>query len=83
MTRASGTQAPSNVWRDLYVAALFESDRDSVVPRIAAAEAAIAVRSAELSSASRDTIEEEQDLEDALYALHALRSSLDPGVMAT
>jgi hypothetical protein len=44
--------------------------------RIADAEKAIVVRARELFSAGSDTIEEDQALDDALYALRALQSCL-------
>jgi hypothetical protein len=63
-------------WRDLYTAALFETDRNRVPDRIAEAERAIVVRARELFSAGNDTIEEDQALDDALYALRALQNCL-------
>ncbi|MGC1371162.1 MAG: hypothetical protein WA824_03395 [Candidatus Sulfotelmatobacter sp.] len=64
-------------WRELYIAALFETDRGQIPTRIAAAEKAIVARSRELFSAGSDTIEEDQALDDALYALKALQSCLE------
>jgi hypothetical protein len=63
-------------WRDLDTAALFETDRDQIPARIANAEQAIVARARELFSAGNDTIEEDQALDDALYALRALQSCL-------
>jgi hypothetical protein len=63
-------------WRDLYVAALFETDKDRIPTRIAEAEKAIVARARELFAAGSDTIEEDQALDDALYALRALQSCL-------
>lgn len=63
-------------WRDLYVAALFETDTNRVPARIAEAEKAIVRRARELFSEGNDTIEEDQALDDALYALRALQSCL-------
>lgn len=71
--------APSSqpkVWKDLYVAALLEGDRNRVPKLIAEAESAIAERARELFKTSGDHIEEEQAMGDALYALHALKSCL-------
>jgi hypothetical protein len=45
--------------------------------RIADAEKAIVARARELFSAGSDTIEEDQALDDALYALRALQSCLE------
>ena len=57
----------SNVqtWRELYIAALFETDANRIPHRIAEAERAIVARSRELFAASSDTIEEDQALDDA------------------
>jgi hypothetical protein len=71
-----------NHWRDLYVSALFETDRTRLPERIAEAERAIAARARELFSAGTDTIEEDQALDDALYSLRALQSCLELGAMA-
>jgi hypothetical protein len=64
-------------WRDLYVAALFETDRNRIPTRIADAEKAIVARARQLFSANSDTIEEDQALDDALYALRALQNCLE------
>jgi hypothetical protein len=71
------TQSVLGSWRDLYTAALFETDKDRLPLRIADAEKAIVRRARELFSAGADTIEEDQALDDALYALRALQSCLD------
>jgi hypothetical protein len=67
---------PAN-WRELYSAALFEPDKRRIPARIADAEKAIVTRARELFSAGADTIEEDQALDDALYALRALQSCLN------
>jgi hypothetical protein len=64
-------------WRELYTAALFETDKNRVPTRIADAEKAIVARARELFSAGSDTIEEDQALDDALYALRALQNCLE------
>src|ERR1022692_2353582 len=61
-------------WRELYIAALFETDQNRIPTRIADAEKAIVARARELFNAKADTIEEDQALDDALYALRALRT---------
>ena len=63
-------------WKDLYVAALLEGDRDKIPSRIAQAERAIVDRARELFKTEGDHIQEEEGLEDALYALHALKTCL-------
>ena len=66
---------PSNTnWRDLYVAALLEMNEDKLPDLIAQAESAIVERARELFSAAGDNIQEQENLDDALYALRALKS---------
>ena len=64
-------------WRELYTAALFETEKARIPSRIADAEKAIVARARELFASGGDTIEEDQALDDALYALRALQSCLD------
>jgi hypothetical protein len=77
MNNQAFPQSVRRSWRDLYTAALFETDKDRIPSRIADAEKAIMSRARELFSAGADMIEEDQALDDALYALKALRSCLD------
>lgn len=69
-------------WRQLYTAALFETEKERIPARIAEAEKAIIARARELFSATSDTIEEDQALDDALYALRALQNCLQMNVQA-
>jgi hypothetical protein len=64
------------VWPEFYKAALFELDANKVSDRIAEADKALATRARELFYSGGDNIEEEQAVDDATYALHALRSAL-------
>ena len=64
------------VWAQFYKAALFELDANKVSDRIAEAETALVIRVRELFDSAGDNIEEEQAVDDAMYALHALRSAL-------
>jgi hypothetical protein len=64
------------VWAQFYKAALFELDANKVSHRIAEAETALVARARELFHSAGDDIEEEQAVDDAMYALHALRSAL-------
>jgi hypothetical protein len=64
-------------WRNLYTAALFETDTNQIPARIAEAEKAIVNRARELFATGSDTIEEDQALDDALYALRALQTCLE------
>ncbi len=67
--------APNQNWHDLYRAALFEPDSIEVPMRIAEAERALVIRARELFASKEDNIEEEQALDDAMYALNALRNA--------
>ena len=64
------------VWAQFYKAALFELDANKVSDRIAEAETALVTRAYELFHLAGDNIEQEQAVDDAMYALHALRSAL-------
>lgn len=61
-------------WRQLYTAALFEANSTIASARIAEAEWALTLRARELFHSAGDHMEETSDMEDALYALKALRS---------
>jgi hypothetical protein len=63
-------------WKDLYVAALLEGNEARIPRLIAEAEHAIVDRARELFGSAGDHIQEEEALDDALYALHALKSCL-------
>jgi hypothetical protein len=73
---ATASSLSLSTWRELYKAALFEKNREKLPDRIAEAEKAIVARARELFASSADTIEEDQALDDALYALRALQSCL-------
>jgi len=77
MTSQITASPVSRNWRELYTAALFETDNNRLAGRIADAEKAIVARARELFSAGSDTIEEDQALDDALYALRALQSCME------
>ncbi len=76
MTNPAPVCTNQDSWRQLYLAALFEADRNRLPSRITEAEHAIVARARELFSSGNDTIEEDQALDDALYALRALESCL-------
>src|SRR6266446_6633846 len=63
-------------WKDLYQAAMCESDVNKLPERIADAEAVLVMRARELFYRSGDRFEEEESLDDAMCVLNALRSSL-------
>src|ERR1017187_6242183 len=75
MNIGSSIALNSRAWRDLYRAALFEVDKTRLSDRIAQAEEALVVRARELFHIAGDNIEEEQALDDTMYALHALRNT--------
>jgi hypothetical protein len=75
MNTGSSISLNSRAWRDLYRAALFEVDKTRLADRIAQAEEALVVRARELFHIAGDNIEEEQALDDTMYALHALRNT--------
>lgn len=81
--RPSANSSDSSLaWHRLYQAALFETDREKIPERIDVAERAILERVKELFVLKSDHIEEDQVLDDALYALRALRSCVVPDVNA-
>ena len=63
-------------WKDLYQAALCESNLNKLPERIADAETALVMRARDLFYTSGDKIDEAESLDDAMCILHALRSSL-------
>jgi hypothetical protein len=63
-------------WKDLYQAAMCESDVNKLPERIADAETALVMRARDLFYTSGDRFEEEESLDDAMCVLNALRSSL-------
>jgi hypothetical protein len=75
MNTGSSISLNSRAWRDLYRAALFEVDKTRLPDRIAQAEEALVVRARELFHIAGDNLEEEQALDDTMYALHALRNT--------
>jgi hypothetical protein len=82
MTNLLPSPGNTESWRELYTAALFETDHERIPARIADAEHAIVARARELFAAGNDTIEEDQALDDALYALRALQSCLQVRAVA-
>ena len=73
-SHSHSSRSSSASWHSLYQAALFETDRELILRRIAEAEKAILDRITELFGVNSDHIEEDQILDDALYALRALRN---------
>lgn len=73
---ATGQTSQTRRWKDLYVAALLEGDEQKIPSRIEDAERAIVDRARELFAGQDDHIQEQEGLDDALYALHALKTCL-------
>jgi hypothetical protein len=63
-------------WKTLYRAAILETDRTAIPHRVSEAEQAVLARGRELFYCS-GTREEQEFLEDALYALRAFRTALE------
>jgi hypothetical protein len=76
MAMVTGQSSQVRGWKDLYVAALLEGDQEKIPPLIENAERAIVDRARELFQAKGDCVQEQESLDDALYALHALKSCL-------
>ena len=76
--RSAPLSSPTLPWHVFYHAALFETDGSKLPERIADAERAILIRVKELFLVTSDHIEEDQILDDALYALQALRNCARP-----
>jgi hypothetical protein len=79
MNRGSSKSLDRRAWRSLYAAVLFKIDKSKLPERIAQAEKALALWARELFYAAGDNIEEGQALDDAVYALHALRNTSQTG----
>ena len=74
MNTGSSKSLDSGTWKELYRAAIFEIDETRLPERIAQAEKALALRARDLFHVAGDNIEEGEALDDAMYALHALRN---------
>jgi len=74
MQKALPSSPINTDWKTLYRAAIFESNSSVTPQRIADAEQAILARGRELFY-SYGTLEEKEALDDALYALRALKGA--------
>ena len=63
-------------WREIYRAAILELDPTRLPERILEAETVVILRAKELFQDGDGNGQETQDLDDAMYALQALRSAL-------
>ena len=66
----------SKSWKELYRAALFETDKSKVSERIAQAELALSLRARELFHTDKVFFQERQAVDAATHGLQALRSTL-------
>ena len=62
-------------WKELYKAALFETDKSKMPERIAQAEWALVLRTRELFHAGIEHLREREAVDAALHALHILRGA--------
>ena len=70
-------------WQKLYRAAILETDRSTLENKISAAELAIAKRRGELARETGQYAQVEREaMDDALYALRALRSAQTADLVA-
>jgi hypothetical protein len=70
---SSSFPTPHHAWRDLYLQALFETDKSKICVRISEAERALLSREHELFTEIPDPAERET-VNAALHALSALRT---------
>ena len=66
----------STNWQKLYRAAILEADPSKLFQHITETKKALIQHTRELFQKTKNNIEEEQDLDDAIYTLHAFRSTL-------
>jgi hypothetical protein len=76
MQKPPTTPNPCSNWRELYQAALLETDRRRLSQRIAVAEQALVARGRELFFEEAIDLAERRAVEHALNALHALENCL-------
>lgn len=75
MNHYSSPQQIRKGWKDIYIAALFESDEQKITEKIANAQTAIQARRRELTISAND-IQEREVIDKALVSLRALRDCL-------
>ena len=83
MAQLTSVRTSTRRWKIAYRTAIFESNGNVIGLRISEAEEAIVARTRELFAESGADAEEEREaLDDALYALRALRSATEHTVYA-
>jgi hypothetical protein len=75
MNPSSSPEQIRKSWKDLYIAALFESDEQKIIEKIANAQTAIQARRRELTISTND-IQEREIIDKALVSLRALSDCL-------
>lgn len=70
----SQTTPNNHDWKALYRAAILETNKSAIKQRVSEAESAVLARGREVSY-SGGTREEQESLEDALYALRAFKGA--------
>jgi hypothetical protein len=83
MAALNSAPLSAHPWQTLYKAALLEADKRKIPDKIAYAQRAIVERARELSVKGNGGIEEDQALDDALFALRILRGCLRPDIPIT
>jgi hypothetical protein len=78
MSAGIAASPSGNRWKELYNAALFETDKNKLSERIAHAEWALALRSRELFHTDSEHLQERQAVDSAINALYALRMASAP-----
>ena len=73
MSVGVATSPISESWRELYIAAVFETDKKRMSERIADAESVLALRARELFHADGEHLQERQAVDSAINALYILR----------
>jgi hypothetical protein len=63
-------------WRELYRLAVLETDNQRLAGRLDVAQHALVLRARELFARSGDNSDEVDAIDDALYAIRALRNTL-------
>lgn len=74
MNAADPSYPKQTDWKTLYRAAILETNRSEIPQRVSEAEEAVLAREREIFY-SQGTVEEEEALEDALYALRAFKTA--------
>ena len=76
MNTVASKSSDAGSWREFYKAAILEIDPVKLPQRIAEAERRVIQRARELFQTAQNNCEEEQALDDAMHALHALRATV-------